>query len=284
MDKANIFLELIDNKRNIYENATLFDQNRLDPKEYMHLLKDGLDYSIKNKILAYLENNTGDDFWKDQNQKFLNYHKSLTPFTFFNSIPIDYYIAEKTDLHSIKDKTVIDVGGGTGHFLTSFFRQPETLLYFLVDPNVRLLHDQFIRMYPQLLDLKMGHILALGENLPFVDEVADLVVSSSSIDHMANYKEFLVESHRVLKVGGKLLISSHLKHASLKRGRSIKIENVLESGARFFHRLKNKVSMNDHVLEFEDTKTLENEIKGAGFNIDQSEIFKSYFFIVASKY
>ena len=42
----------------------------------------------------------------------------------------------------------------------------ETIDYFLVDPNIRLIHDQFIRLYPKLSYLKMSHIQANAEFLP----------------------------------------------------------------------------------------------------------------------
>ena len=288
MDKEKIFYDLIDNPRNIYENATLFKQKRRDPSSYNDILKEGLSYTEEDQILNCLSHPTDPHIskekeWKSQNSKFLNYHKSLTPHTFFNSIAIDHYIGNKTGLNDIKDAVVFDVGGGTGHFLTSFFKFPRSLEYYLIDPNVRLLHDQFIRMYPQLLDLEMGHILALGEDLPFKNEVADLVVSSSSIDHMKDHKLFIKESYRCLKSGGKFLVSSHISGAKTKSKKSISLSGMFESIARMIHRLQNRVALNDHVLEFSSTKALETAMMDVGFLIQESEVFKNYFYVVAIK-
>lgn len=289
MDKEKLFYDLIDNPRNIYENASLYKQNRKAPSNYKSILKDGLSFTEDDDILNCLpahssnQKTSSGNEWVKQNQKFLNYHKSLTPHTFFNSIAIDHYIGVKTGLDKIKDAVILDIGGGTGHFLTSFFKFPESLDYYLVDPNVRLLHDQFIRMYPRLLDLEMGHILALGEDLPFENEVGDLVVSSSSIDHMKDHKQFIKESYRCLKTGGKLLISSHLSHAKTKAKNRVSLSGIFESVARIIHRFQNRVAVNDHVLEFSSTEKLEAVMKEVGFQIEDSEIFKNYFYIVAIK-
>ena len=50
----------------------------------------------------------------------------------------------------LKNIKVLDVGGGTGHTHCSFFQFPEEIEYYLLDPNLRLLHDQFLRLYPKL--------------------------------------------------------------------------------------------------------------------------------------
>ena len=93
----------------------------------------------------------------------------------------------------------MDVGGGTGHTLATFFEFPETIDYFLVDPNIRLIHDQFIRLYLKLSYLKMSHIQANAEFLPIKENSFDLVLNLSAIDHLDDYKKFISEAYRVLK-------------------------------------------------------------------------------------
>ncbi len=281
---SKLFYDMIDQYRNIYENASLFPQNRLHPDEYAHLLKSEINFEVRDNVADYiLDSDKNNSNWSKQNKKFLNYHKSLTPATFFNSISIDHYIAAKTQLHKLSKVRVLDVGGGTGHFLCSFFRNPASLEYFLVDPNVREIHDQFVRMYPALLELKMRHIKAYAEQIPLIDECIDLVVSSSAIDHYKDYKLFIKESYRCLKSGGKILISSHLKKAKSKHKKTWSISAFFEYLAKSFHRIRNRVAINDHVLEFSDTEQIEDVLKAAGFIINQSEIFKNYFYIVARK-
>lgn len=285
MELSKLFFDLIDVKRDIYQNAELFPQNRKPPNDYEQKFLKKSDYLDLESVADFIKDkDTNATDWEKQNTKFLNYHKSLNPHTFFNSIPIDHYIGSKTGLAKIKDQVVFDVGGGTGHFLSSFFRYPHSLQYFLIDPNVRLLHDQFIRMYPELLEIPIGHIRSYAEDLPFKNEVSDLVISSSAIDHYKDYRQFIHESYRVLKPQGKLLISSHLKGAkSSARNSKFSIRSTIEKGVRILHRLKNGVAVDDHVEEFESTDPIINELISEGFTIEQNEKFKQYFYILARK-
>ena len=159
MDLRKLFFDMIDAKRDVYQNAQLFPQNRKDPKEYHERVFRNKEYKNIDQVADFISyHDNDDDHWREQNQRFLKYHQSLNPHTFFNSIPIDHYIGLQTKLPELRNQLVIDVGGGTGHFLSSFFRYPHEIEYFLVDPNVRLLHDQFVRMYPELLELSLIHI------------------------------------------------------------------------------------------------------------------------------
>ncbi len=281
MSLEEIFLNWIDRPRAIYQAAELFPQLRKKPQDYLDILKPNLEYNTVNGVLDCL--NASKDLsndWQEQNEKFLRYHKSLTPHTFFNSIPIDHYIGLKTQLAFLKGIRVADIGGGTGHFLSSFFRHPHDIEYFLVDPNVRELHDQFVRMYPELLEIPMAHIRANAEDLPFISETMDLVISSSAIDHYDDYKIFISEAFRILKPQGQILISSHLKKSARKKSKS---GALLERGIRILHRIKNRVALDDHTVEFESIKPIEDSLKAAGFKVEQAEIFKNYFFVVARK-
>lgn len=284
MELSKLFFEFIDVKRDIYEDAQLFAQNRRAPEAYQNDLFRNTEYQNVDNVADFIVDDISDQLlWKKQNDKFLKYHKSLNPHTFFNSIPIDHYIGLKTSLAHIKDQVVIDVGGGTGHFLSSFFRYPHSLQYFLVDPNVRLLHDQFIRMYPELLEIPIGHIKSYAEDLPFKDSIADLIISSSAIDHYKDYSLFIKEAYRCLKPGGKLLISSHLKGAKSSSSSSFSITTLLEKSTRLIHRFKNRVALDDHVQEFRSTDLIKTELLEAGFSVSQEEKFKQYFFLLGRK-
>ncbi len=284
MNLSNLFFDMIDVKRDIYQNATLFTQHRLSPEEYQNIYFNRSDYQNIDNVADFIKSKRIEkNDWEAQNQKFIRYHQSLNPHTFFNSIPIDHYIGQKTKLAFVQNQIVIDIGGGTGHFLSSFFRYPQSLKYFLVDPNVRLLHDQFVRMYPELLEIPIAHIRAYAEDLPFKNDLADLIVSSSAIDHYSDYKLFLKESYRCLKRGGSLLISSHLAGAKSNDSSNFGIIGFIEKAARGLHRLKNQVSLNDHVKEFPSTEELIYELNKIGYQIQEQEVFKQYFYIVARK-
>ncbi len=307
---SNLYFNLIDKQRNVYQRAQLYQQNREDVSRYLDLLQcietgesltltDNLlsntsqtkSYKIVDNIADFrdqeiLEN---DKKWSRLNKKFLNYHKSLTSYALMRNLPLTHYVSAETDLAHVKNKVIVDVGAGTGQSQCSFFRYPEDNTYFLVDPNIRLLHDQFIRIYPQLLETKMNHILSHAEKLPFKDHSVDIVMSLASIDHFADYKAFIKEAHRILKKDGQLLIFSHLdvplSGQILTKLKTLKfsIPVLLEIVARKLFQIANRVSVDDHTIHFHNSKPMEEAMQESGFTIFKKEEFRRYFYLLGKK-
>ncbi len=293
-EQLKILYDLYSKPRNVYQNAELYDQNRLTIAEIAPFLKlnaaEIAALPIEKNIVDYRQLAEKTTEWTRENAKFLNYHRSLTPYTLLNGLPQNHYIALKTGLAAAKNQVVVDVGAGTGQTLVNFFQHSETLTYFLIDPNIRLLHDQFIRIYPQLLTLKMGHILAMGENLPFKNESADIVICLAAIDHMADYRQFLNEAKRILKPHGKLLIASHLdvpknfKLAKLWKQFNVFSPSFLEFITRRWHQYRNRVALDDHTEHISDTAVLEKELVEKGFKTLLNEVIGvEQFYIFSEK-
>ena len=301
---TDIFLSQIDKERNIYELADLYHQNRRPVEEYLNILKDPLSneplsinedrlvgdniYFISDNIANFTESNINSDEWMKLNKQFLNYHKSLSVYTAINSTPIINYLSLETEFGLMKDKKVLDIGGGTGHTHCSFFHFPESIEYFLLDPNLRLLHDQFLRFYPKLGTLKMAHILANAENLPIKDDSFDVVLNLSAVDHFDDYKKFISESFRVLKPGGKFLISSHLdlppnsdENPSIFS--KIFSDNFFERVSRYFYYRKHKVGDDDHTLSLINTTPIKDALIHSDFKIIKEKIIKRHFYFIAEK-
>lgn len=298
------FYQLIDKERNIYELANLYPQTRKKVSDYVDILQDpttgepieivnnefvgSKTYSVNEEVINFTANDTTSEEWKELNKQFLNYHKSLTVYTLINSAGINNYISLQSGIGTLKDVKVLDVGGGTGHSHSSFFQYPESVEYFLLDPNLRLLHDQFIRLYPKLSFLEMGHILANAEYLPIKDNSFDVVINLSAIDHFDDYKKFIAEAYRVLKPGGKFLVSSHLDipqsaEDATKTRTKILSPSFLERLARYRYYKKHAVGSDDHTLHLENEKPIESALLEVGFKITKMEIFKRYFYFVAEK-
>ena len=298
------YYNLIDKERNIYELAELYPQNRKEVCTYIELLQDpktGAALKLEqNKLLGnrtYLIVDNVPDFtdtgsssakWKKLNAQFLNYHKSLSVYTAVNSAPINNYLSLKTGVGLMKDVKVLDVGGGTGHTHCTFFQYPETIDYYLLDPNLRLLHDQFVRLYPKLSYLNMGHILANAEYLPIKANSFDIVLNISAVDHFNDYKKFISEAYRVLKPGGTFLISSHLdipesKEDTTKISSKLFSSSLWERVARFLYYKKYAVGNDDHTLHLENEKPIGDALLSVGFSITKQEVFKRHFYFVAIK-
>jgi len=245
-------------------------------------------YPVKDNVVDVRGEQTSNDEWERLNEQFLNYHRSLSPFTLINATPVINYVSVKSGIGQLKNARVLDVGAGTGHMFCSFFRFPETIDYYLLDPNLRLLHDQFIRVYPGLTELKISHFLGYSEDLPFVDQNFDLVMSYSSIDHFKDFPQFIESAKRVLKPGGTLLISSHLdkegkgKNFS-KRVSSLFSYTVLERLARSRYFRKWQVGHDDHTYHFENSQPIRKVMEEKEFTVEQDEEFDNFFFLVGRK-
>ncbi len=311
MNSEEIYFNLIDKERNIYEPAQLYHQNREAVENYLNNMrspgesegvlsiegdmvicnKNGKKFTKQNNVLDFIkatDSKPEDKEWERLNVQFMNYHKSLSPYTLLNSAPINNYLALRSGMGAIKDKIVVDIGAGTGHAWCSFFQYPETIDYYLVDPNLRLLHDQFVRIYPKLTQLKLKHIMAYAEELPFKNNFADVVMSLSSIDHFKDYKAFFAEAFRILKPGGTLFVSSHLDipaHAEDVTSTSQKLfsDSFFERLSRYLYYKKSKVGHDDHTYHFTSLEPFETGMKEKGFIVEKGEIFKRYFYVLAKK-
>ncbi len=301
---------MIDKQRNVYQDAKLYEQNRNDVETYVDVLqcietnqsltKEGdrlksdassREYAIKDNIVDFRDKKIleEDKNWGRLNSKFLNYHKALTSYALMRNLPLTHYISNETGLAHVKGKTIVDVGAGTGQAQCSFFRYPEENNYFLIDPNVRLLHDQFLRIYPQLLETKMNHLLCHAEKLPFKDNSVDIVMSLASIDHFADYKAFIKEAYRVLKPGGQLFIFSHLDvplgGRVMTKLKSLKwsLPSLLEVVARKCYQVSKRVSVDDHTFHFHTSKPMEDAMVDSQFKINKKEEFARYFYLLGEK-
>ena len=302
MNPTELFFNQIDIERNTYQAAELFHQNRKKVKSYIANLQCECggdlyiadnkaicknckkEYPISEEVINFCANKSGNATWDHLNQQFLNYHKSLTAYTLLNSAPLNNYVGIESGMNNLQDVKLVDVGGGTGHMYCSFFNHPETIDYYLVDPNLRMVHDQLLRVYPKLTQLSISHILSSAEKLPFKNEFADVVMSYSAIDHYADFKLFIAEAKRILKNNGTLFISSHLDlsaepYTSNNKG----LHSLLEKAARYFYYKKNGVGADDHTLHLKNTDIIINELNTNGFEIEKNVTFKRYFYIIAKK-
>ncbi|MGY1435601.1 class I SAM-dependent methyltransferase [Streptomyces reniochalinae] len=94
-------------------------------------------------------------------------------------------------------RTVVDVGGGSGHFTEEFRRRGADC--FLFEPDPRELHAG--GRSPE------GAVLADGYLLPLADGAADVCFSSNVLEHVADPVTFLSEMVRVTRPGGLIYVS-----------------------------------------------------------------------------
>ncbi|MGP3976957.1 class I SAM-dependent methyltransferase [Streptomyces sp. 8N114] len=97
----------------------------------------------------------------------------------------------------LEGRTVVDVGGGSGHFTEEFRRQGAHC--YLFEPDAEELHAGGRK--PE------GAVLADGYLLPLADKVADVCFSSNVLEHVADPQTFLSEMVRVTRPGGLIYVS-----------------------------------------------------------------------------
>ncbi|GAA2595790.1 class I SAM-dependent methyltransferase [Streptomyces axinellae] len=97
----------------------------------------------------------------------------------------------------VKGSTVVDVGGGSGHFTEEFRRRGAHA--YLFEPDPRELYAQ--GRPPE------GAVLADGYLLPLADGTADVCFSSNVLEHVADPQTFLSEMIRVTRPGGLIYVA-----------------------------------------------------------------------------
>lgn len=122
-----------------------------------------------------------------------------TPFGY----PMDYYIWRTIKLKSeiakyvTEDGWILDVGGGTGvmaEFLPEFVDRSK---YINLDVSEEILKY-----------CKYKHVLAPAEDIPFPKNSFDYVLQSEVLEHVKDKVKTLEECYRVLKFGGKLILTT----------------------------------------------------------------------------
>nr|WP_206442664.1 class I SAM-dependent methyltransferase [Streptomyces boncukensis] len=97
----------------------------------------------------------------------------------------------------LQGSTVVDVGGGGGHFTEEFRRRGAHS--YLFEPDPRELHAGG-RTPP-------GAVLADGYLLPLAEGAADVCFSSNVLEHVSDPRTFLSEMVRVTRPGGLIYVS-----------------------------------------------------------------------------
>lgn len=97
----------------------------------------------------------------------------------------------------VAGRTVVDVGGGSGHFTEEFRRRGARC--FLFEPDLSELHAAGRR--------PRGAVVADGYLLPLADGAADVCFSSNVLEHVADPQTFVSEMVRVTRPGGLIYLA-----------------------------------------------------------------------------
>ena len=98
----------------------------------------------------------------------------------------------------VKDRVVVDIGGGGGYFTEEFRRR---------GAQSHLFEPDLAEMTAAGTKPPEGSVLADGYLLPLADGVADVTFSSNVLEHVDDPQTFLSEMVRVTRPGGLIYVS-----------------------------------------------------------------------------
>ncbi len=101
-------------------------------------------------------------------------------------------------------KKVLDVGAGTGRLAIELARLGAEVIALDVSGSMLRVLEQKARK----AGIKINTVVGDAENLDFPDHSFDWIISTFVIVHLKDPKYFFIEAYRVLKDGGKLLVTN----------------------------------------------------------------------------
>jgi len=127
-------------------------------------------------------------------------------------------------LGNVKNKTILDVGAGTGRLAVKLINAGATLTALDASGQIlKILHQK---------NTATKTIIADAENLPFPDNSFDIIIAAFLIVHLKNPALFFQESYRVLKQAGQFVLTN----INQKKPPAVKIKNGLITIESYYHR------------------------------------------------
>lgn len=176
--------------------------------------------------------NDGDFSFPIKNGLPVLYPKSINAAFLQNGLELDYFKESQLQyflLSQIKQKGEINASSDSIPYQRHLFRMKNFLKEFggmvldigcdNIDIGAALLSEnsRYLGLDPFASDSEKFKVVGVGEKLPFKNEVFDLAIFNTSLDHILDYHTAIEEAYRVLKPGGVLVICSliWLEKASL---------------------------------------------------------------------
>jgi len=129
------------------------------------------------------------EFWSEAYYRLFGYYKALNRY-----LRMQYL---ESEIASLSNLDLLDVGCGDGQFTVRLAGRGNRVTAIDPSPSPQLMNHPEIRF-----------ISARGESLPFPAESFDVVFCSDVFEHLPSYLPVLAEIGRVLRPGGKAIIST----------------------------------------------------------------------------
>ena len=127
---------------------------------------------------------------------------------YFNET-LKYLVLSKID---VKDKICADLGCGTG--FVSIALSLESKIVFSLDSSKNMLKELYGTVNKNNIK-NIYPIIGTMEEIPLFDRSLDAVFTNMALHHVKDAEKAIKEMHRVLKKGGKVIISDVKQHNGL---------------------------------------------------------------------
>lgn len=141
----------------------------------------------------------------------VNYFNSIAKE--WNRIRVEYFKDELREraINSvdINNKVIADLGAGTGFISLEIAKKAN--IVFSVDSSKNMLGE----LYKAAKDSNLNNIYPINsevEDLPLFDDSIDLIFMNMALHHVENPGKAIKEIYRILKPGGKVIITDVLEH------------------------------------------------------------------------
>ena len=187
----------------------------------------------------------------------------------FLSLGIDHYWRKKAInmLKNDQPKTILDLACGTADLsIASLKLKPEQVTGIDISENMVELGKKKIRKInaEDIIDLGVGD----SEELPFEENSFDAIIVAFGVRNFENLQKGLMEAHRVLKNGGRMVILefSNPETFPVKQIYQVYFSSILPVIGRLFSKNQSAYSyLPNSVKKFPQGKQFEEQLKFTGF-------------------
>ncbi len=109
-------------------------------------------------------------------------------------------------LGDISEKTIADIGAGSGYFTFRFALKAKKVIAIDIDPNMISLLESFKQKLPEEIQAKIETRLALPDDPMIKEGEADIIVIINTIGYIENRKAYLGSLRNSLAENGRILI------------------------------------------------------------------------------
>lgn len=111
-----------------------------------------------------------------------------------------------TKLGDIKDKTIVDIGAGTGYFTFRLALKGANVIATDIDKNKINIIESFRLNLPVDLQDKIITRWVSKDNAMIKENECDIAVLINTIGYIENQQKYLTNLYKILKKGGKIMI------------------------------------------------------------------------------